>query len=1159
MNKTRRLLLTVSALCLAFIASFTYKIGSSGWDFIFNGTVSDAKTSQAAEMEEVAKLGILARVITLVEDNYVDPARIQPKKMLLAALEEIQRTVAEVVVTPSPGEDEENPDSITVTVGQRSRRFDIDQVYDIFAMRMELKNMFQFILPNLTDTEIEMNRIEWAAINGILSTLDPHSIHMDPDSFADMKVNTQGKFGGLGIVISIRDGELTVISPIEDTPAARAGLKTGDKIVRINDESTINMPLTEAVEKLRGDVGTGIDIYVKRKGWAEPRKYSLTRALVKIKSVISHLNEEDGVGYVKIRNFQANSTEDMQNQITQLKEQAEKAKKAGKGPGFKGLILDLRNNPGGLLDQAIRVADTFVDEGVIVSTVGVDAEGTGKPDRGQDHKYATKPGTMKDFPLIVLVNPGSASASEIVAGAIQNLNRGIVLGQTTFGKGSVQVLYELQDESALKLTISQYLTPGGISIQSYGITPDISTVPMVAYDKRVALTYREDEMREADLDAHLVSENSVEPQDPAWTVKYYLEPELDELAVEDGDGGGDENKGEGENNNTNSDGTKAESGHEAKTDDDDDSKAQDKYNEYSDKYVEDFQIKLASSIIVNGGTNRQDMLKSVGPIITKSSMVEMEKVKAALHELGIDWTPGQNPSHMDLQAGITTKNGENSIKAGDKVIFVGKVTNHGSDPVHQIRGITESPNDHLNGREFVFGRLNPGETKIWEIKLDIPKELRTRMEPISMKVLTGYNDDKILAKNTTLLSIEEKERPAFAFDYRINDQTSGNGDGALQPGEEVEVGFKIHNIGSGVGKEVIVSLSSKAGKNIYLKKGRETLKGLKKDTTEEVTFSFTVAPNVPVGEELDLNLTIFDTDVREWINEKLPTKVVAPANIDKESRTLRIPAGTTIPVYIAADDSYPILTRLGGPASIKAEGSAGSFYKIQLQVSSKHDNGKTTGKNGNNIDSGFGWIKKSDVEGNSHAQTEGGSRAGDKPDTGKGTTVDAGAPASYQTAPKGGIMFRPASITIEKSGPQNLISLDKTYHLKSMVKDDQHVKDYWVYQYSKEGKRFDAKKVTYVPNPATGKSPDRVYMDIPITLKEGVNQIQIHVRDNQNLITTEEVVVFHPNEELKPIVTKLLEQYRQSNKQKGHQPNMPQGDKQKAETSAKPAAVGRTK
>ena len=293
------------------------------------------------------------------------------------------------------------------------------------------------------------------AIDGMLSALDPHSAYLTPDSYKELQVDTEGTFGGLGIEITIRDDVLTVVSPIEDTPAYRAGVQAGDRIIKIEDELTKDMSLIDAVKKMRGKKGTRVTISLRREGVPRLIDVSIVREVIQIRSVKWKMLEE-GYAYIRITQFQDRTSGDLERTLRQLAQDH--------GP-LRGMVLDLRNNPGGLLSQAVKVSDLFLDSGLIVYTEG--------RLENQQQKYFARPGGDTETPMVVLINNGSASASEILAGAVQDHGRGVLLGTKTFGKGSVQTILPVEGGAALRLTTAMYFTPGGRSIQVTGIVPDI--------------------------------------------------------------------------------------------------------------------------------------------------------------------------------------------------------------------------------------------------------------------------------------------------------------------------------------------------------------------------------------------------------------------------------------------------------------------------------------------------------------------------------------------------------------------------------------------------------------------------------------------------------------------------------------------------------------
>jgi len=304
--------------------------------------------------------------------------------------------------------------------------------------------------------EPEAKNLIYGALKGMLATLDPYSQFLDPDSYNELKVDTEGEFGGLGIEITIKDDLLTIISPIDDTPAFNAGLLAGDRIVKIDGELTRGITLLEAVKKLRGRPATKVTLTVLREGETELKEFELERAIIKIESIREATLLDDHIGYVRLSDFRERTTQDLEDALKKLKDQA-----------MDGLILDLRNNPGGLLDTAVSVAELFLDRNqLIVSTKG--------RLRNQNQELRAKvDGLVRQTPLVVLINEGSASASEIVAGAIQDHHRGVIMGTKSHGKASVQTIFPLRDGSALRLTTSKYFTPAGRSIHGQGILPDV--------------------------------------------------------------------------------------------------------------------------------------------------------------------------------------------------------------------------------------------------------------------------------------------------------------------------------------------------------------------------------------------------------------------------------------------------------------------------------------------------------------------------------------------------------------------------------------------------------------------------------------------------------------------------------------------------------------
>ena len=363
-------------------------------------------------------------------------------------------------------------------------------------------NVFMRIKTNYVKPVTDEELLDFA-IQGMLNGLDPHSIYLKDERFEDLAEDTTGRFGGLGMEVVMEDGFVTVVTPIDDTPAAEAGIKSGDIIIRINGKTLSGNSLTEATDKMRGEPGTSIKLTVLRETEPDPLEFELTRAVVNVSSV-RHKSLSNEIGYIRVSQFQLATAENFRKKLKQLRDK----------DGFGGLIIDLRNNPGGLLNSAVSMADAFLTEGLIVSTRGRHSENS-------QEFSATATDMIDGKPIIVLINEGSASASEIVAGALQDHDRALVLGAESFGKGSVQTVMEIDDTQAIKLTTARYYTPSGRSIQAAGITPDIIVKSRQFKESGASIS----RIKEKDLDGHLENEN--EPRNTGEA------PDLEETLARD--------------------------------------------------------------------------------------------------------------------------------------------------------------------------------------------------------------------------------------------------------------------------------------------------------------------------------------------------------------------------------------------------------------------------------------------------------------------------------------------------------------------------------------------------------------------------------------------------------------------------------------------------
>lgn len=883
MNSVFKPLLAVGALMSAFYLSISYRYGDPGWQVEFRARQAQARplTTATPDGYDLRTLQILNRAVIHIKENYVDPSRINERKMLGAAMEEVQRAVAELLVEVER-DAEGVPTRLTVRVDRAERSFALDDVGNLWQMSFKFKDIFSFVQDNIRHQD-DPRDIEYAAINGMLSTLDPHSVLLRPDDYREMKLSTRGKFGGLGIVISIREGQLTIVNPIEDTPASRKGLKAGDKIVQIGLDSTVNMALSDAVDMLRGDANTSVDIWVLREGWKKSRKFTLTRANIKVKSVASRLLKGN-IGLARVRNFQ-NTTFD------ELRSATRKMTAKAKGRRLKGLIIDLRGNPGGLLDQAIKVSDYFIESGPLVTTVGYG-------DKMREPKMATRAGTEGRFPVIVLVDANSASASEIVAGALKNHHRALLIGQQTFGKGSVQVIYDNKDDSALKLTIAQYLTPGDISIQSVGVAPDILTQPVVLSETEIDFFRTlEDRSGEKDLPEHLEHSSTKVARSwkPSVEVRY-----LEDMALRK------------------------------------------RIGEHPNDLIEDFEIHLARTLLGEiTATNREEMLEQAEKALALISATETGRIVKALGERDVDWNLIAAEGTPKAEITLTADKPGNEVTAGDTLNLTAVVRNVGDGPFVQLRAMTRSDNPWFDGRELLFGNIPPGESRSFKVPIKLERSALTRRDAVKLEFKSA--GDTAPEPVSLKVEVHQLARPRFALSWQLDDSKRGNGDGLLQVGEEVELVVQTRNIGQGKSFALLGELrnpSKAQERSLFVQRGRVKADGLEPGASRELRFSFKIKDGL--RDDGHVEIRIQDAEIREYTIEKVPIRVVERGQ-KVEPFTARLTPKKGAQIVLRGTyhiDAAPVVTATG---YVIADGRVGDWFRV------------ATG------DAGYGWVPAREV------------------------------------------------------------------------------------------------------------------------------------------------------------------------------------------------------
>jgi carboxyl-terminal processing protease len=911
MHRFRKLLVLVGVTALALVLTIEHR----GQDVrvLAEPTLSAAVHSDGAGYT-LSQAQIFSKTLYYVNSQYFDRTRPDPKKMLVGALDFLQRDVPEILVDRFP---ERDPKQVTVKVNGEQKIFPIERVDSPWTLSSTMKEIFAFVEPRLRavptkDRARHLVDIEMTATNGMLYTLDPHSVLLDVDSFKDMRTTTQGKFGGLGIVIEMdRKGRITVKKPMPETPAIRIGIKAKDHIVRINNESTMNMTLQEAVDRLRGDVGSPVDVYIDRTGLQTPKKFTIVRDYIRppaidppprILAVPATGNQPAAkIGYFRIVSFSANTESDLTKALSFF----EKEK-------VKGLIMDLRGNPGGLYDQAQKVADAFIESGVLVSMVG-----PGGAQRKDEH--ATRNGDTK-VPLAVLVSETSASASEIVAGALKNLDRGVIIGETTFGKGSVQMLFDIpspvpfgkhneDDRLGLKLTTAQYLTPGDVSIQGVGVTPDIE-LDRMRVDKKgdeawISLQPSTRRRQESDYEWHLENPNALKGGKPLDTLSYLFVPPA----------GKDHRRMDHADDESESDSTA----------DDDDADEQP-----ADEARIDFPMELARDLLAQAKTpHRQELVAQSKQFLDKARAEQDKKLSQALEKLGVDWSQGPATSAGEIQTSLALVGGDTKVAAGQPIKIRGLVKNTGNTTAYRVRAVLRSDNLLFDENEMVFGKVAPGASKTYDLAVRVPRNSLTRTDVLRAE-FSGQG--KLRSSNAEMtLNIEGKPHPLFAYSYQTVDDVSGNHDGRVQKGERVHTIVRVKNIGPGPALKTEAIVRNGAGQEgILISAGRFEAKDLAPGATKDFSFVYEVGNDFQ-GEDYQLELMVADTVLGESISDKIKIGIAPPGPAptpDEGSITI---AKANVALRESASTSGLVVGYADKNAVFRATGKLGDFERIDIE------------------------------------------------------------------------------------------------------------------------------------------------------------------------------------------------------------------------------------
>ncbi len=845
---------------------------------------SPAAALPAAEDHELGDAAVLDRVILSVIENYYDPSRINSKKMFISTMEILQKAIAELKVVI---DEEKHLCSIELLGAKHT--LDLSELKSPWSLSTHLRKAMRFIASKLPKKEYDFMELEYAAANAMLSALDPHSNALPPDIYEYLRMDTVGEFGGLGIKITTDrrppcHGNLTVVEVFDGTPADHAGLKVGDQIMRIDDESTVNITTSEAADRLRGKPGTRVKVQIKRTNNTLV-SLNIERATIPIRSV-EHEMLSGKVGYLRLLAFQENSAAEITQALLEMHEKK-----------MKGLILDLRSNPGGLLHIAIAIADSFLPSGTIVTTAGRRAE-----DRSVEN--ATADNTEPMYPMVVLINSNSASAAEILAGALRNHGRALLIGETTFGKGSVQMVQQIPGGGAIKLTSAQYLTPGDISIQAVGVQPDVTFLPVSVDSDAIDLVPSETRFSEADLDHHLDRPNVRSRTDRDRAVKATLFIPRQELAQD------------------------RARYKQCYVDEETDFS-------YKGRYESDFSRRLIAE--AEEGSTAEELLLHAKGLIEADAKAQGKAIEKALKKMKVDWTvPG------DLETAAGEKKTSPRISATAQLIgrlapgsackLRVTVKNGTKQPLYRLRAVTESDNYLFDGLELVFGKVPPGKSRTWTDTVEIPITARPRVDDVTVgfDALTGLvpKPAKLEAK------ILERAEPRLLYNWQFIDLDNGNGQ--FEPGEELTMHITIKNVGKGSTADAEAGLSAKPG--IDLIYGRFNIGALGPGETADGVLRMRIAENFPLS-EAELSLSI-----REWIELEggIPTTrdlmsrdIIIP--VSNEKRAVGQTAGTVTvksggPVLLRerpVKDGHAVATVENG-AVFTTDGATESFYRVRI-------------------------------------------------------------------------------------------------------------------------------------------------------------------------------------------------------------------------------------
>ena len=772
--------------CLIFLTLLT-----EGCGYLGNSLEDPVPASDA-----LSEHTLVAEVLMHLQLDYIDSEKLEPELLLEGALTELERMVPEVWVETQLHQSD-SIQTLQVNVGNEKTFLSILQLQELYDLHLVLQKLKKHLLQ--MDLQLTKSRIEQIFVNGILHQLDEYSVLLPKEIFHEFNINLGGHFAGVGLVVGMRDGYLTVIAPMDGSPASKAGMLPLDRIVEVDGEKNEHMTLDEILHRLRGEIGSPVKLSVLRKGHSKALQFVLHREQIQVESVVIYELGSEGksVKYARIKNFQIETSQELKNKLGDLK-------------NTEGLILDLRNNPGGLLEEAVKVSDLFLEWKKRIVSTKSSSESTTHYSKQlfANENYLT-------IPIIVLINHGSASASEIVAAALQQNERAIVIGQPSFGKGTVQTVWDLKKGYGLKLTVGEYLTPSGHSIHRIGVVPNLQLNPVSIPVKKA------DSQNVTQTTKTFENQNLPDLQSPVDLERFYMISGF-----------------EGEKTNNSEDSIKIRylSRHSKQYDE---SQIVDK-NVITDNLKEDIAIETARRALMHWNTgNFKSVLQQISREIEQK---ELAKITGALAVHGIDWS--LNP-FLKSPAGENLKLSWSAETISDDLLQLDvHLKNDGLIDAQRLIVVTKSSNGLLDGLEFPVGKLLPEKIETRSLQINISAGMMDEIEPVEM-IIFDHNFQKIKSFKEQL-RFPEKPVTFFRVSMKIFDNgefgSEGNGDGKVQSGETIALSFKITNMSKKLIPELMFYIKGTEG-SFRINRGKIVLKNLYPEIDQKDFFLFQVKSN----------------------------------------------------------------------------------------------------------------------------------------------------------------------------------------------------------------------------------------------------------------------------------------------------------------------------